>query len=317
MPGSINLADLPTSPPTTPALPNEGDDYFTTKVFDSAVAVPDYQGEGQITSPSPRPVVVPSSVDVTVVERYIPPTSEREFSELFFSSGRSILSDRLVELSSSNGTLVFIYPTRRGGQTFMKDYLSPVLEPILRAMMVGDNLPYSLINELGYMPAVNELSTFEDMRARFEDFCQQLSTSQSTPLDRFHHTPATYSVIHASKQEVTLIKDVWAKDWWNRQEKPRVRNLIKEYNKRLRRSGDDDTPPFQGTELVERLLERVATGRRSIRTDTGVGSAVTTPATEHLRTPSRDVEHHATPMSPIEVAVFIVQKTAMGQGLKA
>jgi hypothetical protein len=320
VPGSINLADLPTSPPTTPAPPNEGDDYFTTKVFDSAVAVPDYQGEEQITSPSPRPVVVPSSVDVTIVERYIPPTSEREFSELFFSSGRSILSDRFVELSPNNGTLVFIYPTRRGGQTFMKEYLSPVLEPILRAMMVGDNLPYSLINDLGYMPAVNELFTFEDMRARFEDFCQQLSTSQSTPLDRFHHTSATYSVIHASKQEVTLVREVWAKDWWNRQEKPRIRNLIKEYNKRLRLSGDDSSPLFQGTELVQRLLERVATGRRSVRTDTnvgGTGSPATTPATEHLRPPSRGVEHHATPISPIEVAVFIVQKTAVRQESKA
>jgi len=320
VPGSINLADLPTSPPTTPAHSSEADDYFTTKVFDSAVAVPDYQGEEQITSPSPRPVVVPSSVDVTIVERYIPPTSEREFSELFFSSGRSILSDRLVELSPRNGTLVFIYPTRRGGHTFMKEYLSPVLEPILRALMVGDNLPYSLINELGHMPAVNELSTFEDMRARFEDFCQQLNTSQPTPLDKFHHTSATYSVIHASKQEVTLVREVWAKDWWTRQEKPRVRNLIKEYNKRLRRSDDDDTPAFQGTELVERLLERVATGKRFIRTDTsigGTGSVVTTPAVEHLRPPSRDVEHHAALASPIEVAVFIVQKTAVSQGSNA
>jgi len=200
----------------------------------------------------------------------------------------------------------------------MKEYLSPVLEPVLRAMMVGENLPYSLINELGYMPAVHELSSFEDMRARFEDFCQQLSTSQSTPLDRFHHTSATYSLIHASKQEVTLVREVWAKDWWNKQEKPRVRNLIKEYNKRLRRSDDDDILQFRGTELVERLLERVATGRRSVRADTSIGgmsSAATTPATEHLRSPSREVEqHHATPMSPIEVAVFIVQKTAMRGG---
>jgi len=316
VPGSTSLADLPTSPTNTPASPNESDDYFATKVFDSAVAVPDYQGERQITSPSPRPVVAPSSVDVTVVERYIPPTSEREFSELFFSSGRSILSDRLVELSPRNGMLVFIYPTRRGGHVFMKDYLSPVLEPVLRSMMVADNLPYNLITELGCMPAVDELPTFEDMRARFEDFCHQLSTSQSSPLDRFHHTSAAYSVIHASKQETTLTKEVWA-NWWSKQEKPRVGNLIRGYYKGfLRRSDDDSGPLFQGTDLVERLLDRVAMGRRPIRADCNVRSAGSTAATEHLRPPSRDVEHHATPASSIEVAVFVVQKTTVGQGSK-
>lgn len=314
VPGSINLASLPTSPPTTPAPPTEGLDYFSTKVFDSAVAVPDYQGE-DLSTPSPHPVVAPSSVDVTIVERYIPPTSEKEFSELFFVSGRSILSDRIVELSPNNGSLIFIYPTKRGGDTFVNEHLSPVLEPILRAMMVGDNLPYSLISELGKMPAVKELSTFEEMKARLEGFCQQLSSGDATPLDRFHHTSVVYTVMHASKQEVTLTREAWAKEWWNKQEKPRIRKLVSDYHLRARRSNDDVSPPFQGTELVERLLERVATGRRTLRGDStlgGTGSALGTPATEMLRPPSRDTEHHppGTPASPIEVAVFVVKKSA-------
>jgi len=317
VPGSINLADLPTSPPTTPAPPNEGLDYFTTKVFDSAVIVPDYQGESNIAIPSPRPVVAPSSVDVTIVERYIPPTSEREFSELFFASGHSILSDRLVELSPKNGILVFIYPTRRGGITFQNEYLSPVLEPILRAIMVAENMPSAVISELAAMHAIRELSSFEEMRARLEEFCRQLSTSATTPLDRFHHMPATYNMIYASKQEVTLPREVWAKDWWNKQEKPRIRKLVSRYHTNSRQN-DDTSPPFRGTELVERLMERVATGKRSIKGDStlgGTGSAVTTPASESVRPFSREIEQpsHATTLPPIEVAVFVVKKSA-GQG---
>lgn len=313
VPGSINLADLPTSPPTTPAPPTEGEDYFATKVFDSAVVVPDYQGEqGRLLIPSPRPVVPPSSVDVTIVERYIPPTSEKEFSELFFPSGRSILSDRIVELDPKNGTLIFIYPTKRGGETFVRDYLSPILEPVLRAMMVGDNLPYDLINELGAMPAVDQMSTFEEMRARLEDFCQQLSNRDSTPLSRFKAAPETYTVVHASKQDVTLSREVWAREWWNKQEKPRIRRLVRDYHARTRRSGDDVSPPFMGTELVERLLERVSTGKRAIRSDSslgGTGSAVCMPAAELLHPGSRDTDSLVLPTlaSPIEVAVFVVK----------
>lgn len=314
VPGSINLANIPTSPPTTPAPPPESEDYFTTQVFDSAVAVPDYQAEEVAATVSPHPVVAPSSVDVTIVERYIPPTSEKEFSELFFTTGRSILSDRIVELSPSNGTLVFIYPTKRGGQTFVKEYLSPIIEPILRAMMVGDNLPYSLVSELGQMPAVSALSTYEEMRARLEDFCQQLSAGGTTPLTRFNTTSAVYTIIHASKQEVTLTREVWAKEWWNKQEKPRVRRLVRDYHGRVRRTDDGTSPPFMGTELVERLLDRVTTGRRSIRADSslgGTGSAIGTPSTEFLRPLSRDTEQplQITPASPIEVAVFVIKKS--------
>lgn len=315
VPGSINLENIPTSPPTTPAPPPESEDYFTTKVFDSAVAVPDYQAEEATSTVSPHPVVAPSSVDITIVERYIPPTSEREFSELFFTTGRSILSDRIVELSPSNGTLVFIYPTKRGGQTFVKEYLSPIMEPILRAMMIGDNLPYRLVTELGQMPAVNALSTFEEMRARLEEFCHQLSMGDSTPLTRFHTTSASYTVIHASKQEITLTREIWAKEWWNKQEKPRIRKLVRDYHSRVRRTDDDTSPPFVGTDLVERLLDRVATGRRSIRGDSslgGSGSVVANPSTEFLRPPSRDTEQPGqVPLtSPIEVAVFVIKKSS-------
>ena len=129
--GRFNLADLPTSPPNTPGPPIGGDDYFTQKVFDSAVAISDYQNEASSLPKSPRSVVPPSSINVSIVERYIPPSSSNEFVNMFDPNGPSILIDRLVELSPNNGSLAFIYPTRTGALTFMKNYLHPILDPIL------------------------------------------------------------------------------------------------------------------------------------------------------------------------------------------
>ncbi|OCL11907.1 hypothetical protein AOQ84DRAFT_286265, partial [Glonium stellatum] len=176
VPGRFNLADLPTSPPGTPGPAIGGDDYFTSKVFDSAVPVSDYQGDSTLLPPSPRPVVVPLTVDVSIVERYIPPTNRHEFADLFTTTGRSsLLLDRLIELSPNNGALLFIYPTRAGARTFMNDYLGPVLDPLLRAMAVVHELSADLGTSLGAMPAADLLPDFRALRARLEAFCARLS----------------------------------------------------------------------------------------------------------------------------------------------
>lgn len=117
VPGRFTLSDLPKSPPSTPGPVVGGEEYFTSKVFDSAVAIPDYQLDSKLLPPSPRPVVPPGSINVSIVERYIPPTNTNEYAEMFAFKGRSLLHDRLVELSPDNGTLLFIYPTRQGGRT--------------------------------------------------------------------------------------------------------------------------------------------------------------------------------------------------------
>ena len=153
LPGRFNLADLPTSPPSTPGPPIGGDDYFTSKIFDSAVQVLDYGGNLKSLPQSPRPVVPPASVDVSIVERYIPPTNKNEFADMFSTRGPSLLVDRLVELSPDNGTLFLIYPTKLGAKTFTEDYLSPLLDPILRSMVVVGGFSSQLGQELGKMEA--------------------------------------------------------------------------------------------------------------------------------------------------------------------
>ena len=297
VPGTLNLADLPISPPTTPAPPHEGEDYFTTKVFDSAVAVPDYQTTNPVSVTSPRPAVAPCSIDVIFVERYIPPTNAKEFSELFFEAGRSILSDRLVELSSNNGTLLFVYPTRRGGRTFVNDYLNPILEPILRSAMVTEKLSYTLVDSLGKMPAVDEMMTFEDLDARIAAFCEQLSSTGRTPLSKFHSSSTTYTLIHNSRHNVTLDKSTWAGEWWIKQEKPRIREAIKTFFAKRREQNDNESPLFAGIELVEKILNGVRDRRypQEVTAESGQRK-------EKL------------PTAGIEIGVFVIQKSSARPG---
>ena len=259
IPGRFNLEDLPSSPPQTPGLAVRGDDYFTQKVFDSAVSIVDYQEATPITPRSPRPVVPPSSIDVSIVERYIPPTNANEFAEMFDPNGSSILVDRLVELSPKNGSLLFIYPTRSGGETFMRKYLGPVLDPILRTMVVLNGLSSDLCSSLGDMRAAHQLPEHEVLRQRISTLCARL-TQGNVAIQRFHGRPPCFTLSHASTQSVKLQRGVWAKEWWAKQEKTRLKDTItRRYRESMARRTitHDSQHPTPGAVLLQQLLEGV------------------------------------------------------------
>ncbi|KAF2841899.1 hypothetical protein M501DRAFT_904465, partial [Patellaria atrata CBS 101060] len=254
VPGKFNLSDLPTSPPSTPGPAVGGDSYFATKVFDSAVPVSDYQSDSTAEKQGAKPVVPPSSVDVSVVERYIPPTNRHEFSELFNPNGPSLLIDRLVELSPSKGHLLFIYITRAGGNTFLKEYIGPVLDPILRTMVVVSGFSSELSSSLGKMTSVEHLMEFDVLETRISDFCKMLSTT-SNSLERFEKKKATFQLVHSAKEYVRPKREVWARDWWRKQEKPRIRKAVETYFK---------SNPLMATEiptayLIQEILQGVET----------------------------------------------------------
>lgn len=258
--GRFNLADLPTSPPSTPAPPNTpgSDDYFTQKVFDSAVPISDYQEDLSSLPRSPRPIVPPSSINISFVERYIPPTSSHEFMHMFDPNGPSVLVDRLVELSPDNGTLLFIYPTKVGAETFMRDYLGPILDPLLRSIVVVNGLSSDLSRTLGNMAAVNQLPDYEHLKRQMLTLCAKLSP-RNTYVAGLHVSKATYSLVHAAKEEVFLSRDAWAKDWWAKQEKPRIREAMTKYaNEAQKKSSNEhvERSPTP-TELIQQLLEGV------------------------------------------------------------
>lgn len=254
VPGRFTLSDLPKSPPSTPGPAVGGDEYFTSKVFDSAVAVPDYQLESKLLPPSPRPVVAPGSVNISVVERYIPPTNTVEFAEMFTVRGQSLLYDRLIELSSDNGLLLFIYPTKTGARTFMKDYLGPVLDPLLRSITVVHELSADLGKSLGQMSSVERFIEYPSLRTEIKKFCEQLS-EPSTSLQATSEKKSTYRLLHAAKEEIILSRAAWT-DWWIKQEKPRVREVVTvNFRKAKKLSIETELTP---SNLIQEVLDGVA-----------------------------------------------------------
>ncbi|KAF1983272.1 hypothetical protein K402DRAFT_176306 [Aulographum hederae CBS 113979] len=254
IPGRFNLQDLPASPPSTPGPAIGGVDYFTSKIFDSAVPITDYQADAKNSPTISRPVVPPSSVNVSIVERYIPPTTPNEFSGMFSNPKRSLLRDRFIELSSDNGILLLIYPTKRGGRTFMDEYLGPIIDPLLRSMVVMHGLSSDLGSQLGLMPAVDQLWDYDTLLGKIEKFCREMSvstTNDDVPKSGHH----TYSILHASAEVVHPERTVWAKDWWVKQEKTRVKEAVNKYY-RLAKNLPNETETMP-THLYQQVLDGV------------------------------------------------------------
>ena len=153
VPGQFNLSDLP-SRPTTPAAPSDGEDYFTSKVFDTAAQFLEYEGGVTTARPTANHLAPPGHINFASIERYIPPASLSETKDMFSAASPSMLVDRLVELSCDNGHLLFVYPTRAGGETFMSQYLAPVLEPLLRKLMVINELKSDFVSSLASMGSI-------------------------------------------------------------------------------------------------------------------------------------------------------------------
>lgn len=256
LPGRYTLSDLPKSPPSTPGPAVGGDEYFTSKIFDSAVAIPDYQLESKILPPSPRPVVPPNSINISVVERYIPPTNTNEYAEMFSLRGRSLLYDRLIELSPENGVLFFIYPTKTGARTFMQHYLGPIIEPLLRTVTVVHDLHSELGRSLGQMVAVNYLDEYESLERHVRSFCGNLNQNGSNGQRSNVNYKCSYQVIHAAKEEIKLERTVWADDWWIKQEKSRIRDVVTKY---FRKSKKLPSGEMTGAHLIQEVLEGVST----------------------------------------------------------
>jgi len=222
-----------------------GDDYFTTKVFASAVTAVDYDSTdiGTPTAIRPHhPLAAPESINLSIVERYIPPTSAAEFASLFNarSNTPSLLVDRLVELAPGNGCLVFIYPTLAGAHTFTEKYLGPVLDPLLRSMVVVNGFSADLSESLGRMPAVDRLLDFSTMRTKASALCTELN-GDSRHVRALLQAPArqagTFSLVYAEPHKVQLERKVWA-DWWCKQEKVRVRAAVSRYFRQARNGGN-------------------------------------------------------------------------------
>ncbi|WEW54988.1 hypothetical protein PRK78_000415 [Emydomyces testavorans] len=271
VPPKFSLSSLPTSPPSTPHLLFPGDDYFSNTVFSSAAAVPAYPYIDPTAFPpsggqqAPAPIVPPFSAHVAVVERYLPPTSTHEYQALFLNKGPSILLDRLLELSPSGGSLAFIYPTRRGAETFRDRYLSPVLDPLLRQLTVINGLSADIGNALGRIASIAYMDDFEGMKARLLALCDSISSksslSTSSPCRETNFTLA-----YAGQATVQVDRNLWT-EWYIQQETPRARDILNQYWRKGHRLPDTNmmnatqrkpTPQeITGSSLLREILDGV------------------------------------------------------------
>ncbi|OJI99913.1 hypothetical protein ASPVEDRAFT_39289 [Aspergillus versicolor CBS 583.65] len=228
VPEQFSLSNLPHSPPSTPHSLAPSDDYFRqTAVFSSAAVVSayhDFRGPIQAKSPHfPMPIVPPFSVHISVLERYLPPSSTQEYKDLFSSHRPSFLVDRLSELSPDGGSMLFIYPTRRGASTFKSQYLGPILDPLLRQLVVVNELSAEIGRYLGKVSAVAHMDDFDTMRENLDHLCDSMSSSSSR-----------FNIVDARKGSVRLDRKLWS-EWYIHQDKARMKEVISLYWQNSRR----------------------------------------------------------------------------------
>jgi hypothetical protein len=193
---------------------------------------------------SPNPIVPPSSAQISVLERYIPPSSLQEGRELFILSGQSMLVDRLSELSQNEGRLLFVYPTRSGASRFSSTYVNPVIEPLLRALVQVHQLSYGLAESVGSLAAVSEMHEFDGLQANVTSLCQLMSQRASTD-----PSPSTFQLICGRRGHVSMDGRTWT-DWYLKQEHHRFKRTLESYWGRGQRLSQLE-PATAGTVLRE------------------------------------------------------------------
>ena len=228
VPPQFSMALLPSSPMCTPNPTSGERDYFSMNVFSKAVVA--LHHDDVLKSPvpsSPHPVVPPSTVGVTLLERYIPPSTEQEYLDLFSMDAPSVLVDRLVELSPNGGSLVFVYPTLSGASAFASRYLGPLLDPLLRTMVSIHGLTTDLSHDIGKMVAVDSMFQFEKLVRKITFLLPRLGrTSPGSSA-----TARKYTLVQSTKQVVDVARATWT-EWWLQQEAPRIKEAVRKYYKR-------------------------------------------------------------------------------------
>lgn len=235
VPEDFSLSNLPTSPPSTPGHLMQMDNYFDSTVFSSASTVPVYHDVHGMVRPInwPHPIVPPYSIHVSVLERYIPPSTQHEYRDMFSYGRPSVFTDRLLELSPSGGCLLFIYPTRLGAMTFKSQYLGPILDPLLRQLVVVNGFSADVSRDLGRLEAVNYMDDFETMKNNVENLCGKLSNHASK-----------FTLVDAGKGLAPLDRNLWT-EWYIQQERPRMKYLL---SRNWQTTGGRHTPTVNSPE---------------------------------------------------------------------
>jgi len=273
----FNMAQMPVSPMATPVTTVQAADYFSVTVYAKAVVARDHEAALKSSMPtSPYPAVPPQSVKVSLMERFIPPSQSMEAIDSFSTEGPSVLVDRLVELSPDGGTLIFVYPTKAGAQTFASRYLAPIVDPIIRNMTLTHGLSFDIGKYLGEMSSVSVMLPFDQMHRKVNNILHRLSRAASNT----HRATPKYTLVHSSSRGVDLDHSSWV-DWWIMQESERIRAFFDRYYAHGQRLPVD--PNITAGYLHRKIVDGVRTG---------------------------GYPESAAPRNGIEVGVFVIKSTA-------
>ena len=221
----FDLHKMPTSPPATPNLTMQRDDYFGQSIFKTAAVVPAYH-DGSSTPRSPNVAAPPGSVDVSLLERVIPPSTETEVYEFFDIHGHSSLVDRLAELSTNGGSLVCVYPTMQGGETFMRTHLNPILTPLLTRMTVVNDMNWRCAEQLNEISGLTALPSLLDMNEKMKSLCDEMTRRASR-----NYQPSRFELVHQDRAEVALDYKTWSK-WFLAQQHQIMKRTVIDYFRR-------------------------------------------------------------------------------------
>ncbi|KPI44095.1 uncharacterized protein AB675_6587 [Cyphellophora attinorum] len=228
----VSLKDAPVSPPATPNASDGGSDYFNhQRTFTNIARIRDYHSieNGPQRLTYNVHVAPPNSVHVSLLERYLPPTTRQEFQDFFSLDNRSYLVDRLTELQDGSwgptGGLLLVYPTLAGARTFKTYYKDPILDPLLRRIISLRGLTTRAGEALGRMDALDVMMDFDDMQSAIERICRGLE-ARSTAAGRASH----FTLEHAERIEVVLEKRTWIQQFIA-QESSRMKQDLIDYQK--------------------------------------------------------------------------------------
>ena len=230
MPPRFNMNQIPSSPAATPTTDQGSADYFSTHVYTRGIVAQNYESVmAQAGSSSPRLAVAPGSINVAMLERYIPPPSLDEYTNLFSTDMPSALVDRLFELSPSNGTFIFVYPTAQGAKTFFSTYLRPLLDPLLRTIASTHDLSADLPASVGALALLHgELLSFDRTISKLTALLRKLSRPASITSQPSARSTPTFTLVHSDRSIVDIGKETLVY-WWLEQEKGRIRKAVDRY----------------------------------------------------------------------------------------
>ena len=230
MPPRFNMNQIPSSPVATPNADQGATDYFSAHVFTRGIVAHTYESAMAQAGPSsPRPAVAPGSINMAVLERYIPPPTLGEYNNLFSTDMPSALVDRLFELSPNNGTFVFVYPTAQGAKTFLSTYLRPLLDPLLRTTASTHDLSANFPASVGALASLNgELLSFDRTASKLTWLLRKLSRPGSIAGQPCGRLTPTFTLVHSEQSVVDIGKEALV-DWWLEQEKGRIRKAVEQY----------------------------------------------------------------------------------------